>query len=243
MKNRNLPLKIAAVCLMFSFGNTSAQDFQSIIKQHMSSKNTFMKADLNNFEIIAQDFSKSMNAVVIKVQQSYNGIPVYNAVATALVKDSRINYFTDNFAKTYTHVSQPSSARAEKSIFQNVAQALNLKNSADYRLISIKDADLDVPFVKTRMVYYLTPANDLKLCHEFVFEEKGTSNYWDILADAATGEILSKENLTVSCSFKHDAYHHDYSAHTPEGFLNDFSNTAKAVAAAPQDASYRVFPL
>lgn len=243
MKNRNLPLKIAAVCLMFSFGNTSAQDFQSIIKQHMSSKNTFMKADLNNFEIIAQDFSKSMNADVIKVQQSYNGIPVYNAVATALVKDSRINYFTDNFAKTYTHVSQPSSARAEKSIFQNVAQTLNLKNSADYRLISIKDADLDVPFVKTRMVYYLTPANDLKLCHEFVFEEKGTSNYWDILADAATGEILSKENLTVSCSFKHDAYHHDYSAHTPEGFLNDFSNTAKAVAAAPQDASYRVFPL
>ena len=52
MKNRNLPLKIAAVCLMFSFGSANAQDFKSIIQSHMNSKNTFMKPNLNNFEII-----------------------------------------------------------------------------------------------------------------------------------------------------------------------------------------------
>ena len=248
MKNRNLPLKIAAVCLMFSFGNAEAQDFKSIIQNYISAKNTFMKPNLNNFEIINKDFSKSMNADVVKVQQSYNGIPVYNAVGTALIKDAKMNYFTDSFTKNYNSATEVSSARANTSIFGNVAQSMGLKNASDYKIIKSTDADLDgTAFAKTKLVYFTTASNDLKLCHEFVFEEKGTSNYWDILADAVTGEILSKENLTISCNFKHDAYSHDYSAHTPEGFGKEFSdateNAASIGAAAPLNASYRVFAL
>ena len=243
MKNRNLPLKIAAVCLMFSFGNVNAQDFKSIIQGHMSKENTFLKPNLNQFEIINQDFSKSMNSEVVKIQQSYNGIPVYNAVGTAMIKDSKVGYFNDSFAKNYSTAAQPSSARSSKATFDNVAQSIGLKNSASYQLLNITDADKEgVAFAKTRMIYFLTSNNDLKLCHEFIFEEKGTSNYWDILADAATGEILSKENLTLSCSFKHDAYSHDYSAHTPEGFAEDFDK-APTVDFAPDAASYRVFAL
>jgi len=248
MKNRNLPLKIAAVCLMFSFGTVNAQDFKSIIQNHISAKNTFLKPNLNNFEIINQDFSKSMNADLVKVQQSYNGIPVFNAIGTAMIKGSKVDYFNDSFAKNYTNATQPSAARASKSIFENVAQTLGLKNSSSYQLLNITDADKDgVAFAKTRLIYFLTESNDLRLCHEFIFEEKGTSNYWDILADAATGEILSKVNLTLSCSFKHDAYSHDYSAHNPQGFSDDFNQSVESavptVAFAPDAATYRVFEL
>ncbi|SFB68732.1 T9SS-dependent M36 family metallopeptidase [Kaistella jeonii] len=246
MKNRNLPLKIAAVCFMFSFGSVNAQDFKSIIQNHISAKNTFLKPNLNHFEIVNQDFSKSMNGEVVKIQQSFNGIPVYNALGTALIKDAKVTYINDTFTKNYVTASQPSSAKATKSIFGDVAQTLNLKNSSNYELIGINDADKEgAAFVKTRLIYFQTESNDLKLCHEFIFEEKGTSNYWDILADATTGQILSKQNLTLSCNFKHDAYSHDYSAHTPEGFASDFSsNSNKEVGAlAPLAASYRVFAL
>ncbi|UFK97525.1 T9SS-dependent M36 family metallopeptidase [Kaistella faecalis] len=244
MKNRNLPFKIAAVFLMFSFGSAGAQDFKSLIQNHLSAKSTFVKADLKNFEIINQDFSKSMKSDVVKIQQSYQGIPVYNAVGTALVKDQKISFFNDSFAKNYANASQPTEAGSSKSVFANVAQSLGLKNSTSYQVIGIKDADLDTPFVKSRLIYFQTENNDLRLCHEYIFEEKGTSNYWDILADARTGEILSKVNLTLSCTFNHDAYNHDYAAHTPEGFSSDFAQSAKADAAmAPLDASYRVFAL
>lgn len=245
MKNRNLPLKIAAVCFMFSLGQVNAQDFKSIIQNHMAAKNTFMKPNLNNFEIINQDFSKTMNGEVVKIQQSYNGIPVYNAVGTALVKDSKIITFNDSFTKNFETATQPSSARASKSVFANVAQTLGLQNGSSYEIIGINEADKDgVAFAKTRLMYFQTENNDLKLAHEFIFEEKGTSNYWDVLADANTGEILSKQNLTVSCNFKHDAYNHDFSAHIPAGFANDFSaNKTEMAFAAPLDASYRVFAL
>lgn len=245
MKNRNLPLKIAAVCFMFSFGSVNAQDFKSIIQNHISAKNTFLKPDLNHFEIVNQDYSKSMNGEVVKIQQSFNGIPVYNAVGTVLIKDAKVTYANESFTKNYVTAAQPSSAKPTKSIFGDVAQNLNLKNSNTYEIIGINDADKDGAFVKTRLIYFQTENNDLKLCHEFIFEEKGTSNYWDILSDATTGQILSKQNLTLSCTFKHNAYSHDYSAHTPEGFTSDFSadSSQKIGALAPLDASYRVFAL
>lgn len=250
MKNRNLPLKIAAVCFMFSLGHMNAQDFKSIIHDHLAAKNTFLKPNLNNFEIINQDFSKSMNGDVIKFQQSYNGIPVYNAVGTALVKDSKVNFANDSFAKTFTSVTLPSSARANNSVFADMAQNLGLKDAASYEIIGINEADKDgVAFAKTRLMYFQTESGDLRLAHEFQFEEKGTSNYWDILADASTGEILSKQNLTLSCTFPHGTFSHDYSAHTTEGFTTDFSHspetsqTAAPKALAALDASYMVFPL
>ncbi len=245
MKNRNLPLKIAAVWLMFSFGAAEAQDFKTLIQSQLQSQKSFLKADLNEFEIITEDFSSSMKGDVIKFQQSYQGIPIYNAVGTALIKDKKVNYLSENFTKNYVNVSKTSEAKSSKAIFSQVVNNFSGKDASSYSIIGIKDADLDTPFVKTRLVYFVTPNNDLKLSHEYIFEEIGSSNYWDVIADAVTGEILSKENLTLSCSFSHDAYQHDYSAHIPEGFNFNFSieDQKVAEALAPLNATYRVFPL
>ena len=249
MKNRNLPLKIAAVCFLFSFGSANAQDFKTLIQNHISAKSDFMKSDLKNFEIINEDFSTSLKGDVVKIQQSYDGIPVYNSLGTALIKNKSVTYLDESFTKNYVTASNKKSAAFNSTVFTNVASTLGLKNSSQYQLIGIKDADLPAGnSVKNRLIYFLTENNNLKLCYEFIFEEKGTSNYWDILADATTGEILSKENLTVSCNFKHDAFKHDYSAHTPLGFDDDFGSTESITATAvgpmaAENASYRVFAL
>lgn len=249
MKNRNLPLKIAAVCFLLSFGNATAQDFRSTVQNHVSTQSGIVKPELKNFEIINNDFSKSMNANVLDVQQTYNGIPVYNAIAKVLVRDNQINYFTDSFTKTFANATTTATARPTAEIFGRVASTLNLQNASGYTIIGAKDADLDTPFVKTKMVYFQTANKDLKLCHQFTFAEKGTSNYWEILADAATGEILNKENLTVSCTFAHGAFGHDHSAQAPAGVTADFeaqiatAEAAPTAALAPLNASYRVFPL
>lgn len=248
MRNRNLPLKIAAVCFLFSIGNTQAQDFKTIIQNHISAKGDFKKADLNSFEIINEDFSNSMKGDVVKIQQSYNGIPIHNALGTALIKESKITYYEDDFKKNYTSVAKPTSAVANHVVFANAAQKLGLVNPSQYQIVGINESDKDgVPTVKNRLIYFQTENSELKLCYEFIFEEKGTPNYWDLLVDATTGDIVSKENLTVSCNFHHDAYSHDYSAHLPSGFLENFDGsnekTLSPTALAPSNASYRVFAL
>ena len=164
MKNRNLPLKIATVCFLLSFGQANAQDFKTIIQSHIAAKSDFMKPDLKSFEIINEDFSTSMKGDVVKIQQSYNGIPIYNAIGTALIKDKKINYFDDNFAKNYTTIAKPASATANTSIFANTAQALGLKNAVQYQLIGIKDEEKEgVANVRNRLIYFQTENNDLKL--------------------------------------------------------------------------------
>lgn len=247
MKNRNLPLKIAAAFLMFSFGNVSAQDFKTVIKNHMAVKSNILKQDLRDFEIINEDFSRSMSSDVVKVQQSYKGIPIYNSVATALIKDAEVNYFTDNFTKNYTKATDPAAASSKQSIFSTTLQNMGLQDNA-YKLVGMKEEiGENENGVRSRLIYYATDSHDLRLCYEYIFEEKGSSNYWDVLADAQTGEILVKENLTLSCSFNHDAYSHDYSEHIPDGFDKFEDKTtfadAPAAALAPDNASYRVFAL
>lgn len=249
MRYRNLPLKIAAVCLMFSVGNVQAQDFKSIISEHLNSKNIFLKANLSDFEVINEDFSASMKGNVVKVQQSYKGIPVFNATATALIREKKVNYFTNNFVKNYSvPVAEKNIAQPAAMVFEKVGQHFELKNISRYKLLDFNDADKEgISFAKTKVVYFLTGKGELRLSQQFMFEERESSNYWNVVADASTGEILYKENLTLSCAFPHGSYNHDYTSHVSGIFADDFPNEVnhKAISKgmAPINASYNVFAL
>lgn len=245
MKNRNLSLKFLLICGLFTFSNAFSQDYEAIIKNHIADKEakSFSKSDLKNFDISNKDFSKSLNSDVIKIQQTYNGLPVYNSVATALIQNSEVKNYTENFVKSYgTSVSAKASLSAS-NVFAKVAQQFNLKAS-DFIIAEIGDKEDDRnAYAKKRLVYF-KKGEDLVLCYEFFFEEKGTSNYWNILADANSGTIVNQENLTVSCNFEHDAYSHSFTDHLPEMLKQNTNseNTLSSVA-APGVASYNVFAL
>ena len=248
MKNRNLPLKIATAFLMFSFASVTAQDFKTIIKNHLAANGSASKSTTEDFTVIVEDYSKAMNADVVKVQQSYNGIPIFNATATALIKEKKVNYFIDSFVKNYKVAATEKTAQPSRSIFEKVGKNFGLKNIAEYQMLSFNDADLDgTPFAKTQVVYFQTERGDLRLSQQYMFEEKETSDYWNVVADASTGEILYKENLKLSCNFPHGTFQHDYSSHASGGFVNDFieevEHKVASTAKAPSNASYNVFAL
>ncbi|MGS0747449.1 hypothetical protein [Halpernia sp. GG3] len=71
-------------------------------------------------------------------------------------------------------------------------------------------------------------------------KKRGTSNYWDILADANTGEILKKENLTLSCDFVPQSYKSIFTKVDKSIVFSDLQTIEKSSKAAI-DASYRVF--
>lgn len=62
-----------------------------------------------------------------------------------------------------------------------------------------------------KQVYY-NNGQKFVLANEIEFAEKGSSNFWLIVADAKTGSILYKQNLTLSCEFSPNAYNRDYSS-------------------------------
>lgn len=246
MKKVALPLLFAVSAIFPSvlFG----QDNERLIKDYISQNKIkeYKKSDLANFIIDNVDESKSLNGNVVKFQQIFNGLPVYNAGGTMLVRDNKIIYYTDTFLKDYKTAASSTVSIARTAALKKIAQNLQKPSIENYPILAFSDADpADGKFAKQRLVY-VEDAENLKLAYEFSVPEPSSPSYWNILVDASNGEILRKLDLNLSCNFHEDAYGHDH-AHAQAqnqliGPLNKVSSTA-AFFLAPDNASYNVFPL
>jgi hypothetical protein len=99
------------------------------------------------------------------------------------------------------------------------------------------------------LVYVNDEKGNLRLAYEYNLTEPKSPNYWNILVDASNGNILEKNNLTLSCSFHPNAYasdiDHNHTDHLEKAFIGPENMIAKNNAAllAPDNATYNVFPL
>ncbi|WP_228377058.1 T9SS-dependent M36 family metallopeptidase [Chryseobacterium sp. FH2] len=252
MKKKTLPLLFAVFSVIPSY--LFSQDNERLIKDYISQNKIreYKKSDLTNFIIDNVDNSKSLNGNIVKVQQTFNGLPVYSSVATALIKDNKVVYFSDNFVKNYNESTQTSASISKNVALQKIADDLGKGEIASLPIVNFFEKSENKTKAATqRLVYTTNASGDLRLAYEYAFNEPKSSNYWNILVDANNGEIISKSNLTTSCDFKHDAYSSDYSGahiHTDETdykFIGAENKKAQNLSMflLPDNASYNVFPL
>ena len=255
MKNKKLPILFLA-CSFFGVLSLNAQKNERILKDYItkSSIQSYKKGDLNNFKIEGSSESKSLKGEILQVQQTYNDLPIYNAVATAIIKDGKVAYLTDTFQKDYKNSPATSAKIDAKVAFSKIAADLKLKDS--YALIDFGAQDLNENFAKYRKVYFQQGEN-LVLAYEFMFPEKDVVNYWNILVDASTGQILAKNDLNLSCSFdsgfstrefdslEESASHelHNHSLHSASKTFDAQLESAANFVAGADNASYRVYKL
>ncbi|OCA76105.1 metalloprotease [Chryseobacterium artocarpi] len=250
MKNRTLPLLFAVFSVFpaFVFG----QDNEKLIKDYISQNKIreYKKSDLNNFIVDNVDPSKSLNGDVVKLVQTYNGLPVYSSVATVLIKDNKVTYYTDNFIKDYTAVSDKRASINERSALQKIASDLGNDKVSSLPIIGFFEKNADkLTSAKQRLVYVTNKNKDLRLAYEFLINEPRSANSWNILIDANSGEIINKMNLNLSCNFHDEAYGHSESHQVnimpqhQDFYINDNIQKRNMLFLAPDNASYNVFPL
>ncbi|WP_326984518.1 T9SS-dependent M36 family metallopeptidase [Chryseobacterium sp. MYb264] len=256
MKKITLPLLFAAFAVFPTvlFG----QDNERLIKDYISQNKIreYKRSDLNNFIVDNVDPSKSLNGNVVKIQQTYNGLPVYNSVATALIKDNKVVYFTDNFVKDYHEATSTHVTISKNSALDKIAEDLGKSEISSLPIIKFLEKSANKNHAaKQRLVYANNGNGDLRLAYEYSFSEPKSANYWNIVVDANTGDIISKANLTTFCEFEQGGvYSHDYSqSHihadgtehkfaSVENNVNQSTNQNVALL-LPDNASYNVFPL
>lgn len=212
MKKQKLPLLLYAV-LLFLSNDLFSQNNEDLIKSYISRNKLkeFRKIDLTNFTIENIDRSESLNGSIVKFQQVYNGIPVYRSGGTAFIRDNNILYYTDNFIKDYQGiVSEHRKITDKKFILQTLADFFKKPEIRNYALFGFYDSSSGSSnIVRERQVYAIH--NDvLIVCHEILISEPETSNYWNILMDADSGNIISKVNLASYCNFTTNTYSHDF---------------------------------
>lgn len=234
---------IAVACLLCS-SPVSGQDFGNIIKNYLTDKERSLeKNHLDHFTIDYQDHSESLAGDIIKIQQTYNGLPVFNAVSTIFIREGSIRHVTDAFERNYEKADDPIPFLNPEKAFDRIAQKLDLKNSSGYMLLPFTEKSSGHKLSAKQRLVYKKHRENLILCYEFLIPEN--ENYWDILLNADNGEFVSVFNLTNHCRGMHE------DAKT-EGMLTVSSGLIEKPASgklmAPllltaDNASYNVFKL
>ncbi|WP_261511387.1 T9SS-dependent M36 family metallopeptidase [Chryseobacterium paludis] len=244
MKKIRLPLMVAAFAVIPSLQLFSQENTQ-LIKDYISQNKIreYKKSDLTNFIIDNIDTSRSLNGDVVKFQQTYNGIPVYSSVGTALIKDNKIVYYTDNFVKNYTQSSSSSAQITKSAALEKIAGELGNPEISSFSIQGFfEKSPNNVKTAKQRLVYANDVNGDLRLAYEYIVREPKSSNYWNILIDAHNGGIIEKNNLTLSCNFKPDSYASDaLDINSINQWVGPENNTQQNFVLVADPASYNIF--
>ena len=241
MKNRKLPLFIAVFSL-FSINSVFGQNYKTVVENYLKTTAAVGKNISNkDFVISSEDVSKSLNATVVKIQQTYNGIPVFGNSSTLLIRDNNVLNFVGDFSASISRSSSVSQAQDATAILIKVVENMKLSNPQSYKS-SLTSGDIKTP----TLVYY-DNGSDLVLSYEVEFYEQKSSNLWHVIADAKTGKIYNQENLTLSCGFVGGAYdrEHSHDEDSSKHLVAYPQNKTNGAAVSPllvNNASYRVFP-
>lgn len=215
-----------------------AQKNEEILKNYFNNSANYrsLKSSNKEFVIKAEEFSSSMNSTVLQVQQTFSGVPVYNSYGSVTIKSDKLVSITENFYKSSISTYQAKADKLE-NIFSKVLSNASL-NKGVYNF-----SEKGKPNSVFSQKVYFPLENELKLAYLYQFAEEGSTNYWSIVADAVTGEILEKQNLTLTCDFGAD--HNNHADHNQSNFLSTEKETIENSASylAADNASYRVYPL
>ena len=194
MKKINLPILFACVAF-FGTSQISAQDYSKVLKSHFANSSANKVLQNSDFVIDNVDQSTSMNAAVVKIQQSYDGIPIYGQDATALVRNSNVLNVFEGFKATPSKVSSKSTAKTDREVITAAISKLQFGDVEHYFNLLSKNE------TTTPKLYYYNTGSELKLGYLFEVEDLAKHELYSVLADASTGDILNKVSVTHSCSF------------------------------------------
>ena len=106
---------------------------------------------------------------------------------------------------------------------------------------------VDIP---AKQAYYLIPDEGIKMIWEISIQELHTSDWWTFHVDAATGGIIDKYNLTISCNIMDGHDHSDHTTLSVDDCKDEHNeialfanNESSAAPLAADGASYNVYAL
>ncbi len=147
----------------------------------------------------------------IYFQQSYKGIPIYNAITSIHISEqgeiieSPGRFITEVSKKVNSTKARLTALDALKSslVHYNIENALlpkELSRSSDNKTLFEK-TNFTYSDIPVKLCYVLSNDQKLHLAWDLNLELVGRDDYWSVRVDANNGAILHEQNLTVKCSF------------------------------------------
>ena len=213
------------------------------------------QAELKNSVVTNSYIIPSTNIRMVYLQQTYQGIPVYNRMQIlafkngALASNAGERFLTPELKSRQVNASPKINAA---NAVQSSLTALQVKNAANIRVANVPvingkasfgNMNFSLENVSAELIWYpIETTGELKLVWQVFMAPKSDEDYWLARIDASTGSFIDKQSLTIKCNFddeNHSAKQHQQHKNQNAGnhLLN--SGTGPSVVST---ASYRVIP-
>lgn len=235
--------------------STGQKNAQNEAKQYLITQQKALGLDQETIEalILTDHFSTQHNgAQHFYFQQSFQGIPVFNASLNLTLSKHGKFIVTGNriidVDKMQWDRPQPS-VDAEKAVrmaaeevYPSATRNYTLKkiatlteHSFTYQSADISKSDIPVQLI------YVPQQNRLSLCWNLELDVTNNADFWQYNVDASTGEIVNKHNYTTYCSFNLNSFSH---RKNPGTGRSDHQHVQQDLSGSrlPGEASYLVFP-
>lgn len=174
------------------------------------------EADLQSLQVVDQYASAHNGASHFYFQQQVGAVPIYNAILSVhLSPDGQLLHATERVVRgTNGRAASGQPKLTVEAAIRSAAAHLGVDRPQITALPASRNAgtaSFDVPNlsrqpITSKLVYYPHPkTGELLLAWSLPIDQVGHSDYWNVLVDAANGEILRKDNYTLYCRHEHPA--------------------------------------
>ena len=245
MKNKLYTLLLSA---LLTLGVQAQQLIETKIKSALLLQG-LTTSDVAQIIITNQYTTKHNGVTHVYFRQKYQGVEVFNGVGSIHIKNDQTVTFNQSFVKDIAVKAQalkvavtPNTAvYATANHLALNAPAVLAKTSfplVDNKL-TLKDDAVSTEPINVQLYYYLTEAGNLKLAYNTNWLDAKTNNWWNVRVDAANGEVIDKNNWSVSCNNQN--HHHATTFVTTQS--NAKQTTPITLKKRSDGAAYNALPL
>ena len=221
------------VTLLFSGNLVTAQNtleesqFGTLILDYLKeNKDQFnlRNEDLENI-IVRDSYTDDAGVSYIYLNQTYQGIEIFNAISTVVVKDNKVFYYANRFTDDIVNRVNTTNATLspEESIIA-MANHFQLSNPVDLTQLEkrgnsylFSNAGISQRDITTELVYSQQD-RELKLAWDIVVYTNDSSHWYSVRLDATNNEVLDVNDFLLTCTFEKDHTHN-----TPSEELNFYN--------------------
>ena len=190
----------------------------------------FTKDDLKNIIISDAYFDKIANANLVYVQQSFKGVPVYNAVKSMAFRNGKVLSVAGPFVTKLGHKANLPSGQPDISASVAVnAAAAHVGKTITTTIAPTSSSILKYEFpsygvskedITAKLLWVEAEDGKVYLCWQIKFLPVKTSDYWYINVDSKSGNVINKDNLTVYDKWDKSEIKNE-NTHVVTGEIND----------------------